>query len=169
MLTRSTITEIPIGIKFFFFGEMMGRTTVDDFFSSIISNASLADENRSSFLGFNSFRRKFENSGVDFTSNRSNSSVLNASTFFMHSVYVEPSKILSPLNTSTNVTPRANRSVRASTSSPRTCSGAIYAGVPRTIPSIVTVGDSATYAKPKSVTFSVPFSERRIFPGLMSR
>ena len=72
-------------------------------------------------------------------------------------------------------------SVRASTSCPRACSGDMYAGVPTTTPASVFstacvclgVGDlrrrGASFASPKSSTFTNPSGRSITFSGLMSR
>ncbi len=61
-------------------------------------------------------------------------------------------------------------SVRASTGSPRICSGARYDAVPSVIPVWVRV-DSVTIdlAMPKSMILTVPSSRIRMFDGLTSR
>ena len=66
--------------------------------------------------------------------------------------------------------PAQNRSARASTGSPRACSGAMYCGVPAMTPLCVRLASSIARARPKSVslTRSMQFSSR-MFAGLMSR
>ena len=66
--------------------------------------------------------------------------------------------------------PSAKRSARASTGSPRACSGAMYCGVPAIRPLWVRLASSMALARPKSVslTRSTQFSSR-MFAGLMSR
>ncbi len=78
--------------------------------------------------------------------------------------------------------PNANKSVRASTASPRTCSGPMYGTVPATCPA-AEIGDSivcacvastskpgrASFASPKSNTFTRPSRVTITFAGLRSR
>ena len=67
---------------------------------------------------------------------------------------------------SASTTPAENTSARASTSSPRACSGAMYAGVP----AIVMAGASrAARATPKSMTTTRPARVIITFSGLKSR
>ncbi len=73
-------------------------------------------------------------------------------------------------------TPRLNRSVRASTRSPRACSGDMYAGVPTTAPVRVTASSpassppTAARARPKSRSFTRrPAPSSHTLPGFTSR
>ena len=83
-----------------------------------------------------------------------------------------------------NTMPNENKSVRASRSSPRTCSGDIYEVVPTVAPgpvnksSSVTVGScdagtaasvGTTFANPKSIIFACSRSVIKLLAGLMSR
>ena len=63
------------------------------------------------------------------------------------------------------------RSERASTDSPRACSGERYWAVPTTVWVWVTVEaeSSMALAMPKSMTFTAPVEVSMMFPGLMSR
>ena len=63
------------------------------------------------------------------------------------------------------------RSERASTDSPRACSGERYWAVPTTVWVWVTVEAESSMARamPKSMTFTAPVEVSMMFPGLMSR
>ena len=67
---------------------------------------------------------------------------------------------------SASTTPAENTSARASTASPRACSGAMYAGVPEIVP---TRRLAAARAMPKSMTTTRPARVSITFSGLMSR
>ena len=70
---------------------------------------------------------------------------------------------------SKSTTPSAYTSVRPSTGSPFTCSGARYLTVPSIVPAWVLSGSSRILAMPKSVTSTRSSAQRRMFAGLMSR
>ncbi len=93
-----------------------------------------------------------------------------------------------PVAISESTVPRENRSVRASTGCPCACSGDMYEAVPTVLPVLVrsggrppsTVGDdasmarvcgssAASFASPKSRTFSRSPWVRKRLAGLMSR
>ena len=93
-----------------------------------------------------------------------------------------------PVSISYSTQPNAQRSVRSSTGLPRACSGLMYATVPRMMPDCVTTGDatvgssdmpgavdplvtpaSASLARPKSSTFTVPSVRSFTLAGLRSR
>ncbi|CAM4044273.1 hypothetical protein COSO111634_31930 [Corallococcus soli] len=59
-----------------------------------------------------------------------------------------------PVSSSHSTTPSANTSVRASTLSPRACSGDMYANLPLSTPGLVSV--LPAFAMPKSVSFTAP-------------
>ncbi len=63
------------------------------------------------------------------------------------------------------------RSLRASTFSPRACSGERYWAVPITAAVWVIVDELSEIARamPKSITFTSPAGVSMTFPGLMSR
>ncbi len=63
------------------------------------------------------------------------------------------------------------RSLRASTVSPRACSGERYCAVPMTAWVWVIVADESDIARamPKSITFTAPLSVSITLAGLMSR
>src|SRR5207244_571247 len=65
-----------------------------------------------------------------------------------------PVKSFFPVNSSYRTRPRANRSLRAVTSSPASCSGAMYAGVPERYSG--TLKSPAVVARPKSVRRTLP-------------
>src|SRR5712692_7777916 len=81
--------------------------------------------------------------------------------------------------------PKENRSVRPSSSLPRTCSGDIYATVPSAVPGLVRLNAAASarvwesaltdlspaaiLANPKSRIFACPRLETKMFAGLISR
>ena len=73
-----------------------------------------------------------------------------------------------PVNISYNTTPSAHTSLRASASSPRACSGDMYATVPIVDPGIVNCSESANFARPKSRILT-PSSVIIRLPGLTSR
>ncbi len=60
-------------------------------------------------------------------------------------------------------------SLRASATSPRTCSGDIYAAVPSVVPVRVSCVAPSSRASPKSITFAWPLDSSMTFAGLMSR
>src|SRR6266540_3785540 len=67
---------------------------------------------------------------------------------------------------------RRERSLRASSSMPESCSGDMYSGVPIDIPSLVNPSSFdwfASRAMPKSITLSTPLGSTTMFWGLMSR
>ena len=90
-----------------------------------------------------------------------------------------------PVAISYSTTPNENKSVRASSFSPRTCSGDMYATVPSAVPGLVRFTSASivsppmatasfapagiSFARPKSSTFAWPRSVMKIFAGLMSR
>jgi len=65
--------------------------------------------------------------------------------------------------------PSAYRSAAGVAGMPAARSGARYAGVPISVPGLVTDADPAAYAIPKSVIFTFPSLLTSRFPGLMSR
>jgi hypothetical protein len=75
-----------------------------------------------------------------------------------------------PVQSVYSTLPRLNRSLRASSASPRACSGDMYKGVPAITPDCDRLASSAARASPKSVilTRSTPFS-KRMLAGLTSR
>ena len=79
-----------------------------------------------------------------------------------------------PVSISYSVTPMANTSVRSSTWSPVTCSGAMYFTVPAIVPAIVSdgavraVSGRVWRASPKSSSFT-PCAVRKTLAGLRSR
>ena len=98
------------------------------------------------------------------------------------SVAFNVSTTLSPLNgrapdsISNIVTPSANKSLRASASRPRTCSGAIYPAVPARLENITSansddVSDGAVFslARPKSRIFTPPSARRNTLSGFRSQ
>ena len=103
---------------------------------------------------------------------------------------VGSSNSLRPVIISNSTTPNAQMSARRSATYPRTCSGAMYAAVPRIMPAavrvagLVIVGELASccspvadavpsrddgLASPKSSTFTVPSDRRLMLAGLRSR
>ena len=87
---------------------------------------------------------------------------------------VSPGKARIPLTSSYRMQPNAKMSLRASAGLPFNCSGAMYPGVPAmAIVCVAAVAPStdfsASLAKPKSSTFTEPFSVTRMLPGLRSR
>ncbi len=69
-----------------------------------------------------------------------------------------------PANISNNMTPNAYTSARASSASPRHCSGGMYAGVPIAIPLWVSaVVSPRILAMPKSVRMALLFLSSRTF------
>ena len=98
---------------------------------------------------------------------------------------VVPSNGSRPVHISYSTTPKENRSVRASSSSPSACSGLMYATVPSAKPGdvrcsaltpAVTPADSMTLprsditlANPKSRILAWPRSVTKMLAGLMSR
>ena len=96
---------------------------------------------------------------------------------------VPPPNAWRPVAISYITRPSEKMSVRASSSSPRICSGDIYEGVPLMIPTIevdspgsrpesesppaIPLGTS--FAKPKSSTFAFPRFVMKMFVGLISR
>ena len=92
-----------------------------------------------------------------------------------------PRKGCCPTSSSYSTQPNAQMSARWSTSSPRTCSGLMYAGMPRINPACVIavrVGaparnsacdSGAALANPKSKTFTRPSGVTLMLAGLMSR
>jgi hypothetical protein len=101
------------------------------------------------------------------------------------SVVVSPRNGRSPTSISKITTPSAQMSARASTASPRACSGAMYAAVPRTTPESVfgPEGKSALHspgsrcspilsralARPKSSTLTAPSAVILTLAGFRSR
>ena len=65
--------------------------------------------------------------------------------------------------------PNVNRSERASTCSPRTCSGDMYSGVPINAPVCVVPPNSSERAIPKSITEARPCWSTMMFCGFKSR
>jgi hypothetical protein len=90
-----------------------------------------------------------------------------------------PPKGRTPTAISYSITPREKMSARASTRSPRSCSGAMYGTVPTIAPSVDRVavgsvlpapaGGPTHFARPKSSTFTRPSSLSMTFAGLRSR
>jgi hypothetical protein len=80
---------------------------------------------------------------------------------------LSPSKRREPVRSSQRVMPRAKRSVRESTGSPRACSGAMYANLPFSIPAVL--ARLLALAMPKSVSFTAPSKETRTLCGVTSR
>ncbi len=75
-----------------------------------------------------------------------------------------------PVNISNRTEPTLNKSLRASSSLPWTCSGDMYRGVPRIVPVAVKfVVSLTTRAKPKSSNLISPSLVIQMFSGLMSR
>jgi len=99
----------------------------------------------------------------------------------IESMGVRPRNGFEPVSISWRITPSENRSLRASTRSPRACSGDMYAAVPTSDPSTVrcSVRVSAScapasslsrcFATPKSRIFARPSEVRMTFSGLRSR
>ena len=99
------------------------------------------------------------------------------------SVVLLPRYGSTPVAISYSTTPKENRSLRESTSSPRACSGDMYDTVPMVVPGEVTssrqvrvaiapAADPArrpVLASPKSSSFASPRSVTKMFAGLMSR
>ena len=90
------------------------------------------------------------------------------------------SRELSPPTLDCGLTTAGQMSVRLSIASPRTCSGAMYAAVPRMIPGSVAsaivvscvatpLTDLESLARPKSRIFAVPSRRTKMFAGLRSR
>ena len=73
-----------------------------------------------------------------------------------------------PDSSSNRTTPAENRSLRASTTSPRPCSGDMVDGVPIRLPAAVR-SEVSIREMPKSVTFSLPSGRTSRLAGLMSR
>ena len=81
---------------------------------------------------------------------------------------VAPENACRPVAISYSTAPKLNRSVRASSPSPRTCSGDMYATVPSAVPGLVSSGAASvgsadtlaaatscvSFASPKSSTFA---------------
>ena len=95
---------------------------------------------------------------------------------------VSPLNARRPVTISYNIAPNENRSDRASTGSPRACSGDMYGAVPRIAPGVevVTDGASATepalpssrstpFANPKSSSFTNPVAVTLMLAGFKSR
>ncbi len=90
-----------------------------------------------------------------------------------------PSKGRRPVAISYSTTPSEKRSVRASSASPRACSGDMYATVPSVDPGRVRCAAVAssepaasspnTFARPKSRSFASPRSVTNTFAGFRSR
>ena len=76
-----------------------------------------------------------------------------------------------PASSSYSIVARAYTSVAGDSLPPRTCSGAMYAGVPTTLPTRVSTvpGPPMTLAMPKSVTLRTPLAAKSMFSGLTSR
>src|SRR6185503_18740094 len=91
-----------------------------------------------------------------------------------------------PVNISNSTHPNAQISARLSTVLPRACSGAMYAAVPRSVPTpVIIAGDvmvgdidmladvvavgSIAFARPKSSTLTTPSGRTLIFAGFRSR
>ena len=102
----------------------------------------------------------------------------SSTTFRSTSYRFAPRNGLWPVSEACSTAPRAKRSARPSQGSPRTCSGAIYSGVPAATPVPVRAvtpdappaPKSAARARPKSATRtrSTPRSNR-MFAGFTSR
>ena len=98
----------------------------------------------------------------------------SCSTAWVTSNSVRPSKALRPASISNSSAPAAKTSLRASRGSPRSCSGAMYCGVPTSAPawvSSVAVAPPAAAtgrARPKSSSVT-PAGVRNTFEGLRSR
>ena len=79
----------------------------------------------------------------------------------------------SPVTISQRTTPNAHISARLSTLSPRACSGLIYPGVPRIMPSAVTPSgascEARDLARPKSKTLTEPSGLSLMLAGFRSR
>ena len=75
---------------------------------------------------------------------------------------------LRPVSSSYRTTPSAYRSARPSTRRPSSCSGAVYARVPRISPARVSSA-SPWPTRPKSASFTTPSWRTMMLPGLMSR
>jgi hypothetical protein len=98
---------------------------------------------------------------------------------------VDPSKGRFLLAIRYSTAPKLNKSLRGSSSSPRACSGDMYAMVPTVAPGLVrcrrvasavapaaataSSRSRASLAKPKSNTFARPREVMKMFAGLMSR
>ena len=75
-----------------------------------------------------------------------------------------------PVSISNAMQARAYWSARASSAFPIACSGAMYDGVPMTVPVAVSPEtESALRARPKSASSGRPAVSRRTFPGFTSR
>ena len=82
-----------------------------------------------------------------------------------------PLKARRPLSSSYSTAPKLNTSERASSGLPSACSGAIYAAVPITVPSMVRVSSESVtcLASPKSSSFTEPSVVTMMLAGFRSR
>lgn len=149
--------------------------------SSICTRASPISRKRA-FGSFLRQRMSNRRSAAGVSAGNSDQSGSLVTTATIRSVVSSPSNARRPVSISYRTTPNAQMSARRSTTRPRACSGAMYAAVPRIIPSCVArpvmVGEfmmsveeagSDALAKPKSSTFTVPSARTLMFWGLMSR
>ncbi len=84
---------------------------------------------------------------------------------------VVPGNGSAPVQSWYNTHPRLNKSPGASTSSPRACSGDMYAGVPTAVPGLVMCTSwLSVRASPKSRILTLPMgASSQMLAGLMSR
>jgi hypothetical protein len=139
------------------------------------------------------FARETHSGSAPHPSNRSKHSMSRASAAMKYGSIPSPTYGGFPVSTSARIAPSENTSARSSTTSPRACSGGMYAGVPMTDPGVErepsvsacrsetrltascgVTGCAAssrpfTFAKPQSTTWTSPKYPTITFEGLRSR